>query len=102
MKNDNLNKLKQQIIADSEANFFYNVENQMSRICAILKEIRKEKGLTQEEIADRTGLSHQMISKIETYNCNPSLSVLIKYCMCLEIDLASLLSQKYFSQPKKK
>jgi putative transcriptional regulator len=38
-----------------------------------LASIRKEKGLTQEELADKLGISRQSIIAIEKGDCSPSL-----------------------------
>lgn len=39
-------------------------------------EARKEKNLTQKQLAERTGIDQSDISKIETGNANPALSTL--------------------------
>ena len=64
-------------------------------ICRFLRNTRIEKGLTQQQIADASNLSKQMISKIECCEVNPSLTTIIKYCMCLEIDLYSAIKNEY-------
>lgn len=53
----------------------------------LLREIRKERGLKQIEIARTTGISKQMVSKMESPDGNPSLEVLMRYCLCIGIDL---------------
>lgn len=62
-----------------------------TKITTTLKEFRKAKGLTQENINHMTGLSQQMVSKIETGNCNPSLENFIDYCNGLGINLLQVL-----------
>ena len=42
----------------------------------ILKNLRRENGLTQKELAEKTGINQADISKIETGNANPALSTL--------------------------
>ena len=44
----------------------YNVKNK-------LEEIRKEKGITQEELADALEVSRQTISSLENGRYNPSI-----------------------------
>lgn len=44
------------------------------KIADNIEELRKLKGITQEELALRTGLSRQSISKWSTGECNPSVS----------------------------
>lgn len=41
--------------------------------------IRKLKGITQEEIALRTGLKQQQISRIETLKAMPTMETFMKY-----------------------
>lgn len=37
----------------------------------MLKEIRKEKGMTQQELGDRSGISPKLIARYECGDCNP-------------------------------
>lgn len=46
-------------------------------------EVRKSSGLSQRELSKLTGLTQQMISRIETHNRMPTLKTLIKYIYCL-------------------
>ncbi|RHN05036.1 helix-turn-helix domain-containing protein [Anaerobutyricum hallii] len=52
-----------------------------------LRQIRKEKNLTQKDVASQTGLSQQMVSKIESFNGNPSMLSFLKYCNCIGVDV---------------
>ncbi|WP_333625369.1 helix-turn-helix domain-containing protein [Sphingobacterium siyangense] len=52
-----------------------------------IKEIRKEKGITIQEVADRAGVSKGLISQIENNRTIPSLLVLINIINALNIDL---------------
>lgn len=42
------------------------------------RELRKEQGLTQEELADALGVSRQTVNAIENGDYNPSTSLAIK------------------------
>lgn len=68
------------------------IENKVYNIITYLKEIRKSKKLTQEDMAKRTGLTQQMISKIESCNVNPSMESFVKYCDGIGINLLELLN----------
>ena len=46
------------------------------RFGKFIREMRKEKGLTQKQLADKTGIAQSDISKLETGNANPSLKTL--------------------------
>jgi transcriptional regulator with XRE-family HTH domain len=50
-----------------------------------LKEIRSEKGISQEELAYRSELTLSQIARIETLKTNPTISTLFKIIRTLEI-----------------
>lgn len=64
-----------------------------------LRRIRESKGLKQIDVARKTGLSKQMISKIESPEGNPTLITLLKYLECINVDLAKVLERQFI--PKK-
>ena len=55
-----------------------------------LREIRKKKGLTLQQLAERTGLTAGLLSKIENLRASPSLSVLSDLARALGTDMAEL------------
>ena len=52
-----------------------------------LKEIRKEKGITLQELADTAEVSKGLLSQVENSRTIPSLSVLLSVIKALHIDL---------------
>lgn len=52
---------------------------------------RKEKNLTQEQLAEKLGVSNKTISKWETGKCMPDYSVIKNLCKELEITVAELM-----------
>lgn len=52
---------------------------------------RKEQNLTQEQFAERIGVSNKTVSKWETGKCMPDYSVIETVCRELHITLAELL-----------
>ena len=52
---------------------------------------RKEKNLTQEQLAEKLGVSNKTISKWETGKCMPDYSVVKTLCEELEITVAELM-----------
>ena len=48
------------------------------KIGEFLKELRKEKGLTQEQLAEQFNVSRRSVSRWETGNNMPDLSMLIQ------------------------
>jgi len=55
-----------------------------------IKEIRKQRGMTLQNLADETGLSIAFISKVERGLTSPTFSALMAICKGLGVDLASL------------
>ena len=53
---------------------------------------RKEKNLTQEQLAEKTGVSNKTISKWETGKCMPDYSIIEILCQELNITLAELMN----------
>lgn len=57
-----------------------------------IKELRIMKGLTQEELADRSELSKGFISQLERNITSPSIATLIDILTCLGTDLKEFFS----------
>ena len=52
---------------------------------------RKEKNLTQEQLAEKLGISNKTISKWETGKCMPDYGIVKELCEELEITIAELM-----------
>lgn len=50
-------------------------------------EYRKEKNLTQEELANIMGIKRPNISRFETGQCNPTLDLLVKMAESMDLEL---------------
>lgn len=61
------------------------------KIGSFIKEIRIEKGLTQEQLAEQLGVSQKSVSRWETGKTMPDYSLLPGICDSLEINVAELL-----------
>jgi len=57
----------------------------------LIKEIRREKSISQEELAAKTGLDRSFISLVENGKRNPTLTTVIKLSQGLEIGLSDLM-----------
>lgn len=55
---------------------------------------RKMKGLTQEEVAERVGISRTNVSRFESGEYNPTLEMLVKLATAMDLDVLFTLSQK--------
>lgn len=54
--------------------------------------VRKDKGITQKELAKKTGLTQQVISTIEQCGRRPTLTNLIRYLMGLDLDINKIFN----------
>lgn len=63
-------------------------------IGAKIKKLRLQRGLTQEELADRCELSKGFISLLERDLTSPSIATLTDVLECLGSDLANFFSEK--------
>ena len=61
------------------------------KIGRFIKELRKEKGLTQEKTAEQFQVSRRTVSRWETGSNLPDLDVLIEMADYFEVDLRELL-----------
>ena len=59
------------------------LEPELSIMQAVI-DARKESGLTQQQLAERTGISQADISKLENGNANPSLKTLQRLASALD------------------
>ena len=64
----------------------------MAEFSQIFKQLRLEKGLTQQELADKLGITDKAISKWERGISFPDISMLIPISKVLEISLYDLLT----------
>ncbi len=62
------------------------------KIGQFIKERRKEKKLTQEELADKIRVSNRTISKWENGNSIPDYSIINDLCVALDVSVNELLS----------
>lgn len=60
-----------------------------------IKEVRNSKKLTQEYLAEKTGVNVSHISNIETNKVKVSLTLLVGICNALDITIDYLLENEY-------
>ena len=66
---------------------FIHDEEGLQLLANRIKTIRKEKKITQEELAFRPELSLSQIARIETLKINPTISTVFRIIQVLEVDL---------------
>lgn len=60
-----------------------------------IKEVRNDKHLTQEYLANATGVNVSHISNIETNKVKVSLTLLVQICNALDVTMDYLLENEY-------
>jgi transcriptional regulator with XRE-family HTH domain len=66
-------------------------KKQKAVLAANIKAIRHSRGLAQEKLALEAGVDRTLVSKIEREIANPSLEILVKLAVALNVDIARLL-----------
>jgi transcriptional regulator with XRE-family HTH domain len=64
----------------------------LERVGKSIREKRKEKGLTQEDLAEKADVNPKFLGKVERAETNISLLTLAKICDALGISLCELLA----------
>ncbi len=72
------------------------------KIGLFLKELRKEKGLTQQQLAEIMNVSNRSISRWETGSNMPDLDLLISIANYYDVDLKEILDGERKDKPMEK
>ena len=72
------------------------------KIGGFLRELRKEKELTQEQLAEKFGVSSRSVSRWENGNTMPELSVLVELADYYEVDIKEIIDGERKSEIMKK
>ena len=70
------------------------------RLAETVKSSRKEKGLTQIELANLTGINRSMIGQLENRTFKPSIAQLEALAEALDFDITALFVDEAKSEPK--
>jgi transcriptional regulator with XRE-family HTH domain len=70
-------------------------EEGLSLLAKRLKEIRAEKGFTQEDLAYESDIALSQIARIETCRINPTVSTIFKIARTLDIPVSELFNFKF-------
>ena len=71
------------------------------KIGRFLKELRKEKELTQEQLAERFGVSSRSVSRWENGNTMPELGILVELAEYYEVDIKEIIDGERKSESMK-
>lgn len=72
------------------------------KIGSFLKELRKEKELTQEQLAEIFGVSSRSVSRWENGNTMPELGILVELADYYEVDIKEIIDGERKSEGMKK
>jgi transcriptional regulator with XRE-family HTH domain len=71
-----------------------------ANVVRLLREEREKRGLSMNVVAQRSGLSHSIISLIEHDLRNPTLDTLLRIAEVLDVDLGELLTRSRKEIPR--
>jgi DNA-binding XRE family transcriptional regulator len=80
-------EINKRLESDAELKKFYDCAQREYEVLKQLVKIRKEMGFSQEDVARRSGLTQQMVSRIETLGNSPTLKNFIKYVNGLGLEI---------------
>ena len=63
------------------------------KIGHVIKQLRKQKGVTQMQVADAVGIGYATIAYYETDKCLPSLTVLVRLADYFDVTLDELVDR---------
>ena len=68
-------------------------EATIANVVRLLKEEREQRGLSMNVVAQRSGLSHSIVSLIERDLRNPTLDTLLRMTDAIGVDLGEILTR---------
>ncbi len=72
------------------------------KIGGFLRELRKDKGLTQETLAEKFGVSSRSVSRWENGNTMPELGILVELADYYEVDIREIIDGERKSETMEK
>jgi transcriptional regulator with XRE-family HTH domain len=75
-----------------------------SEVARILRAERQKRGLSMNQVAERSGLSQQMVSYVEREMRNPTLETLLRMAEAMKVDLPTVIrrAQRAALKPRRK
>lgn len=90
-ENEILSCLSQMTKENEKLQFECRISEIELKVAKELKCYRKSLHISQEEVAKKSGLTRQMVSRVETVTYSPNLTTLIKYLWALDIDFSQMI-----------
>ncbi len=75
-------------------------EEGLTKLASKIKEVRGNKGYTQEDLAYESGLSLSQVARIETIKINPTVSTIFKIARTLDVQVSDLFDFKLSKKAK--
>lgn len=66
-----------------------------TQVVRLLREERERQGLSKYAVAERSGLSEQMVGYVERGLRHPSLETVLRLASALEVDLGEIIKKAY-------
>lgn len=63
------------------------------RFAGVLRQLREERGWSQEQLAAQAGLNRSYLGEVERGSATPTLTTVAKLATALEISLSSLMAR---------
>ncbi|BDF45175.1 transcriptional regulator [Lachnospiraceae bacterium] len=83
----NLQEMKSEILENAEVQAEYEKLKPEYDVVRAVLEARKKNHLTQQQLADRTGINRADISKLENGSTNPSIALLQRIAEGMDMQL---------------
>lgn len=83
----NLQELKREHLKNPQVKEAYDALEPEFQVIRAIIEARRDQKMTQQQLADRTGIDRADISKLENGNANPSLKMLKRLADGLGMDV---------------
>lgn len=74
--------------------------NEKKQLGRRIKELRKQRGLSQEKFSEKADISPQYLSRIESGVENPTLDLFIKLSRALEVEMWEMFDFGHVAGPK--
>jgi transcriptional regulator with XRE-family HTH domain len=69
------------------------MSNSIQRFSMVLRQLREERGWSQEQLAERADLNRSYLGEVERGHAIPSIITVAKLASALEIQLSSMIAR---------